>query len=85
MHILIGLIVVAVLVAGFALGIRLQRGTTPPPLPHEQPRRPATDRLPGEISEFRRAVAVPHLDGARRLSPYQLWGRTERVTAADDD
>ncbi|MFC8981075.1 DUF6479 family protein [Streptomyces sp. NPDC057411] len=84
MHILIGLIVVAVLLAGFVLGFRIQTGTTRPPLPHEQPRRPATDRLPGEVSEFRRAVAVPHLDRAQRLRPYQLWGRTERVTAADD-
>ncbi|MFE6225999.1 MULTISPECIES: DUF6479 family protein [unclassified Streptomyces] len=84
MHTLIGLIVVTVLLAGFVLGFRLQRGMTPPPLPHEQPRRPATDRLPGEISEFRRAVAVPHLDRTQRLRPYQLWGRTERVTAAED-
>ncbi len=84
MHILIGLIVVAVLLAGFVLGFRMQRETTAPPLPHEQPRRPATDRLPGEISEFRRAVAVPRLDRTQRLSPYQLWGRTEPVAAAED-
>ncbi|GGY81028.1 DUF6479 family protein [Streptomyces omiyaensis] len=84
MHVFIGLVVVAVLMAGFVLGSRLQREATHPPVPPERPCRPPTDRLPGETSEFRRAVAVPRRDRKQRLRPYQLRGRTERVAASEN-
>ncbi|MFE9044685.1 DUF6479 family protein [Streptomyces sp. NPDC007818] len=76
---LIGLIVVTVLIAGFVLGSRLYATATAPPLPGEQPRRPHTDRPPGVTSEFRRALAVPRSDQKHRLRPYQLRGGTEQV------
>ncbi|MGW0117853.1 DUF6479 family protein [Streptomyces sp. NPDC003327] len=67
-----GLVVVAVLIGAFAFGIRVSRGELPPPDPESQPRRPDTDRLPGEVYEYRRPSEVPHTDGAHRLMPYNL-------------
>ncbi|MFJ5834695.1 DUF6479 family protein [Streptomyces sp. NPDC093089] len=84
MHTLIGLIVVAVLIAGFVLGAHLHATETPPPLPHEQPRRPITDRMPGAAFEFRRTLQVPRSNQKQRLRPYQLRARTEQVPPGHD-
>ncbi|KAA6210986.1 DUF6479 family protein [Streptomyces filamentosus] len=67
-----GLVVVAVLIGAFALGIRVSRRELPPPDPETQPHRPVTDRHPGEVSEYRRPSEVPHTDGEHRLMPYNL-------------
>ncbi|WMX46390.1 DUF6479 family protein [Streptomyces roseicoloratus] len=67
-----GLIVVAVLIGAFVLGIRVKNKELPPPEPEEQPHRPETERPPGEVSEYRRPAEMPQTDGEHRLMPYQL-------------
>ncbi|MEU2235069.1 DUF6479 family protein [Streptomyces vietnamensis] len=76
-----GLIVVAVLIGAFALGIRISRRELPPPDPESQPRRPATNRHPGEVSEYRRPSEMPHTDGEHRLMPYNLRNSGEILDA----
>ena len=71
-----GLIVVAVLIGAFILGIRVKNKELPPPDPEEQPHRPA-EGLPGEVSEYRRPAEMPKPDGEHRLMPYQLKDGTE--------
>ncbi|MER7955848.1 DUF6479 family protein [Streptomyces sp. NPDC096030] len=67
-----GLIIVAVLIGGFFLGMRVRDKESPTPKPEEQPHRPETDALPGEVSEYRRPAEMPQNDGEHRLMPYQL-------------
>ncbi|MFD0141490.1 MULTISPECIES: DUF6479 family protein [unclassified Streptomyces] len=67
-----GLVVVAVLIGAFMLGIRIKNRELPPPDPESQPHRPASDQLPGEVSEYRKASEVPLNDGEHRLMPYNL-------------
>ncbi|MFI1712548.1 DUF6479 family protein [Streptomyces sp. NPDC053513] len=67
-----GLIVVVVLIGAFVLGIRIKNRELPPPDPKAQPRRPDTDRLPGEVSEHRKPSEVPQTDGEHRLRPHNL-------------
>ncbi|MFF0561532.1 DUF6479 family protein [Streptomyces sp. NPDC020472] len=67
-----GLLVVAVLIGAFVLGIRVKNRELPPPEPESQPRRPDTDRLPGEMSEYRKPSEVPQTDGEHRLRPHNL-------------
>lgn len=69
---LAGLAVVAVLIGAFVLGRRIRDREPPPPDPEEQPTRPDTGALPGEMSEYRRPAEMPHTDGEHRLMPYQL-------------
>ncbi|MEW1904439.1 DUF6479 family protein [Streptomyces sp. NPDC056488] len=84
MHIVIGLIVVAVLIGAFVLGARLRETEGPCPQPQDHPRRPATDRPPGEWSEYLRPAAVPLCDHAHRLRPHQMRGRTEPALPSED-
>ncbi|MFD9245971.1 DUF6479 family protein [Streptomyces sp. NPDC059556] len=77
MHVLIGVIVVAVLLAAFVFGSKLRDEEGPPPDPSVHPHRPPTDRFPGEMLERRRRVQVPTSDRANRLRPYQLRTSTE--------
>ncbi|MEU6625144.1 DUF6479 family protein [Streptomyces litmocidini] len=67
-----GLVVVVVLIGAFVLGIRLKNKELPPPPPESQPHRPETDRLPGEVAEYRKPAEMPHTDGENRLMPYNL-------------
>ncbi|MFG2867495.1 DUF6479 family protein [Streptomyces sp. NPDC048338] len=67
-----GLLVVAVLIGAFMLGIRIKNRELPPPDPASHPHRPDTDQLPGEVSEYRKASEMPHTDGEHRLMPYNL-------------
>ncbi|WP_030749357.1 DUF6479 family protein [Streptomyces griseus] len=67
-----GLVLVAVLIGAFWFGYRVRTREPRPPRPDEQPHRPDTDQLPGEMSEYRRPAEVPRTDGAHRLMPYQL-------------
>ncbi|MFJ9809151.1 DUF6479 family protein [Streptomyces sp. NPDC101158] len=67
-----GLLVVAVLIGAFALGIRVKNRELPPPEPESQPYRPDTGQLPGEVSEYRKPAEMPETDGAHRLMPYNL-------------
>ncbi|MFB7864613.1 MULTISPECIES: DUF6479 family protein [unclassified Streptomyces] len=67
-----GLLVVAVLIGAFALGIRVKNRELPPPEPESQPYRPETDQLPGEVSEYRKPSEMPETDGEHRLMPYNL-------------
>ncbi|MFF2776003.1 DUF6479 family protein [Streptomyces sp. NPDC058052] len=69
-----GLVLVAVIIGAFVLGMRAKDKELPPPEPESHPHRPATDRLPGEMSEYRRPAEMPHTDGPHRLTPYQLKG-----------
>ncbi|WP_435191132.1 DUF6479 family protein [Streptomyces sp. bgisy126] len=84
MHIVIGLIVVAVLMGAFVLGARLRETEGPCPQPQDHPRRPATDRPLGEWSEYLRPAAVPLCDHAHRLRPHQMGGRTEPDLPSED-
>ncbi|GAA2778509.1 DUF6479 family protein [Streptomyces showdoensis] len=67
-----GLVLVAVLIGAFALGIRVRNRELPPPEPETQPHRPATDQPPGEVTEYRKPSEVPLTDGEHRLMPYNL-------------
>ncbi|WP_030691136.1 DUF6479 family protein [Streptomyces globisporus] len=67
-----GLVVVAVLIGAFVLGIRVKNRELPPPEPESQPQRPDTEQLPGEVSEYRKSSEVPQTDGEHRLMPYNL-------------
>ncbi|SEB64449.1 DUF6479 family protein [Streptomyces sp. TLI_105] len=67
-----GLLVVAVLIGAFVLGIRVKNRELPPPEPESQPQRPDTEQLPGEVSEYRRPSEMPQTDGEHRLRPYNL-------------
>ncbi|WP_435969379.1 DUF6479 family protein [Streptomyces sp. Qhu_M48] len=67
-----GLVLVAVLIAAFWLGFRVRNREPAAPTADEQPHRPETDQLPGEMSEYRRPSEMPQTDGAHRLMPYQL-------------
>ncbi|MER5739094.1 MULTISPECIES: DUF6479 family protein [unclassified Streptomyces] len=67
-----GLVLVAVLIGAFWFGYRVRTREPRPPAPEEQPHRPDTGALPGEMSEYRRGAEMPHTDGAHRLMPYQL-------------
>ncbi|MFJ5709865.1 DUF6479 family protein [Streptomyces sp. NPDC093105] len=67
-----GLILVAVLIAAFWFGYRIRTREPRPPQPDEQPHRPDTGAIPGEMSEYRRPAEMPRTDGEHRLMPYQL-------------
>ncbi|MFE1902763.1 DUF6479 family protein [Streptomyces gardneri] len=67
-----GLVIVAVLIAAVWLGFRVRDRESDTPKPEEQPHRPETDALPGEMSEYRRPEEMPQSDGEHRLMPYQL-------------
>ncbi|MFF2775265.1 DUF6479 family protein [Streptomyces sp. NPDC058052] len=67
-----GLVLVAVLITAFWFGYRVRTREPRPPQPEEQPHRPDTGALPGEMSEYRRPNEMPHTDGEHRLMPYQL-------------
>ncbi|MEU8758517.1 DUF6479 family protein [Streptomyces sp. NPDC048659] len=67
-----GLIVVLVLIGAVWLGFRQRDRESDPPTPEQQPHRPDTDALPGEMSEYRRPAEMPRTDSAHRLMPYQL-------------
>ncbi|MGW0119075.1 DUF6479 family protein [Streptomyces sp. NPDC003327] len=69
---LAGLILVAVLITAFWFGFRVRTREPRPPKPEEQPHRPDTGALPGEMSEYRRPAEMPQTDGEHRLMPYQL-------------
>ncbi|MER5967244.1 DUF6479 family protein [Streptomyces sp. NPDC002057] len=75
-----GLIVVALLIGAFVLGIRVMNRELPPPDPESQPHRPDTDQLPGEVSEYRKPSEVPRTDGEHRLMPYNLNNSGEADT-----
>ncbi|WP_017240093.1 DUF6479 family protein [Streptomyces sp. SS] len=72
-----GLVIVGVLIGAFWLGMRIRDRESAPPAPDEQPHRPDTDALPGEMSEYRRPAEMPQTDGEHRLMPYQLKEGTE--------
>ncbi|MEU6977674.1 MULTISPECIES: DUF6479 family protein [unclassified Streptomyces] len=72
-----GLLVVAVLIGAFALGIRVRNRELPPPEPESQPHRPATDQPPGEVTEYRKPSEMPQTDGEHRLLPYNLTSAGE--------
>ncbi|MER8233381.1 DUF6479 family protein [Streptomyces sp. NPDC101490] len=76
-----GLVLVAVLIAAVWLGFRVRDRESRAPKPDEQPHRPDTGELPGEVSEYRRRTEVPRTDGEHRLMPYQLHDTGE--TAPD--
>ncbi|MFE1552177.1 DUF6479 family protein [Streptomyces sp. NPDC058718] len=67
-----GLVIVAVLIGAVWLGFRVRDRESATPKPEEQPHRPETDQLPGEMSEYRRPEVMPQTDGEHRLMPYQL-------------
>ncbi|MEV7534828.1 DUF6479 family protein [Streptomyces hydrogenans] len=67
-----GLVLVAVLIGAFWFGYRVRTREPRPPEPEEQPHRPDTGAIPGEMSEYRRGTEMPHTDGEHRLMPYQL-------------
>ncbi|MFD3941242.1 DUF6479 family protein [Streptomyces sp. NPDC058579] len=66
-----GLVVVAVLIGAFWLGMRVRDKESATPKAEEQPHRPEGG-LPGEMSEYRRPAEMPHTDGEHRLMPYEL-------------
>ncbi|HEY9371840.1 DUF6479 family protein [Streptomyces sp.] len=67
-----GLVLVAILIAAFAWGRYLRAREAKTPKAEEHGHRPETDRLPGEMSEYRRPAVMPQTDGEHRLMPYQL-------------
>ncbi|MEV0634730.1 DUF6479 family protein [Streptomyces sp. NPDC050619] len=66
-----GVVVVAVLMGAFWLGVRVKRREPPPPVPEEQPRMPEGGPV-REVMENREPDEVPR--GRQRLTPHQLPG-----------
>ena len=64
-----GLIVVALLVGAFWMGVRIRRREPAPPRPEEQPRLPEEGPV-GEVLENREPHEVPR--GHDRLTPHRL-------------
>ncbi|MFD9032421.1 DUF6479 family protein [Streptomyces sp. NPDC059567] len=71
-----GLVLVAVLMGAFWLGMRVRDKESPTPKPEEHPHRPEGG-LPGETSEYRRPHEMPQTDGEHRLMPYEIKDGTE--------
>ncbi|MER5177414.1 DUF6479 family protein [Streptomyces sp. NPDC002896] len=67
----IGLVIVAVLIAAVWLGIRVRDRESAPPRPEEQPRPPASGPV-REVSESREPHEVPR--GDTRLTPHDFPG-----------
>lgn len=65
----IGLVLVALLIGAFWMGIRVRRRESAPPRPEEQPRVPEGGPV-GEVLENREPDEVPR--GRDRLTPHQL-------------
>ncbi|MGW7412562.1 DUF6479 family protein [Streptomyces sp. NPDC054863] len=78
----IGLAVVAVLMGGVWLGIRVKKREPAPPRPEEQPRAPERNHPPGEMRENRETAELPQ-DGVRR-TPHQLGGYGNASTRPGD-
>ncbi|GAA2794626.1 DUF6479 family protein [Streptomyces showdoensis] len=72
-----GLVLVLVLIGAFWLGSYLRNRESRPPSPEEQPHRPESDAIPGEMTEYRRPAEMPRTDGEHRLMPYQLKDGSE--------
>ncbi|MFI9650662.1 DUF6479 family protein [Streptomyces sp. NPDC052040] len=66
---LVGLVVVALLVGAFWMGVRVRRRESEPPRPEEQPRLPEGGPV-GEVMENREPDEVPR--GGDRLTPHEL-------------
>ncbi|MFI6369488.1 DUF6479 family protein [Streptomyces sp. NPDC050546] len=64
-----GVVVVALLLGAFALGVRIKRRELPTPRPEEQPRLPDGGPV-GEVSERREPEEVPRSQD--RLTPHRL-------------
>ncbi|MFF8380884.1 DUF6479 family protein [Streptomyces sp. NPDC015661] len=75
-----GLVVVFVLIGAVWLGFRLSDRESKKPDPEEQPHRPDTGALPGEMEEYRKPSEMPQTDGEHRLMPYQLKNAGEAST-----
>ncbi|MET9672010.1 DUF6479 family protein [Streptomyces sp. NPDC006482] len=80
-----GLVIVAVLIGAVWLGFRVRDRESDTPKPEEQPHRPETDQLPGEMTEYRRPAEMPQTDGEHRLMPYQLKGSGTSGTETSPD
>ncbi|OAH16336.1 DUF6479 family protein [Streptomyces jeddahensis] len=68
---LVGVVIVAVLIAAVWLGIRVRNRESAPPRPEEQPRPPASGPV-REASESREPDEVPR--GDTRLTPHESPG-----------
>ena len=66
-----GVVVVAVLIGAFWLGVRVKRREPPRPTPAEQPRPPEGGAV-REVRENREPDEVPQSD--QRLTPHQMPG-----------
>jgi hypothetical protein len=66
-----GVVVVAVLIGAFWLGVRIKRRELPPPTPDEQPRLPE-DGPVREVREQREPHEVPK--GRHRMTPHEIPG-----------
>ncbi|MEU0334308.1 DUF6479 family protein [Streptomyces sp. NPDC006193] len=66
-----GIGIVAVLVAAFALGLRVRRRESRPPRRDEQPTMPPSGPV-HETREVREPAEVPRTTNGERLSPHQL-------------
>ncbi|MEV5885816.1 DUF6479 family protein [Streptomyces sp. NPDC052020] len=64
-------VVVALLIGAFAIGIRSKRRESPPPRPEEQPRMPEGGPV-REVRENREPDEMPRSE--ERLTPHQLKG-----------
>jgi hypothetical protein len=67
--IVVGVVIAAVLVGAFWLGVRVMRRESPAPTPAEQPRPPEGGPV-REVQENREPDEVPQSD--RRLTPHEL-------------
>lgn len=69
--VVVGVVIAALLIGAFWLGVRVMRRESRPPRPEEQPRMPDGGPV-REVSEHRDADEVPRSD--QRLSPHELHG-----------
>jgi hypothetical protein len=79
-----GVVVVAVLIGAFWLGVRVKRRELPPPTPDEQPTMPEGGPV-REVRERREPHEVPK--GRHRLTPHEIPGHGNagtRTSASKD-
>jgi hypothetical protein len=80
--VVVGVLIAALLIGAFWLGVRVMRRESPPPRPEEQPRMPDGGPV-REVREHREPDEVPRSD--QRLTPHELHGNSGTRTGGSKD
>ncbi|WP_371673337.1 DUF6479 family protein [Streptomyces sp. NBC_00289] len=80
--VVVGVVIAALLIGAFWLGVRVMRRESRPPRPDEQPRLPDSGPV-REVREHRESDEVPRSE--ERLTPHQLPGNAGSRTSTSKD